>query len=218
MPYVFAALTGVFAVAYAFLRRDGGLAGRIFFKCAASVMFVLIAVSVRAGAPEGYYTLILCGLCASLAGDIALLFTDRDKGFLMAGGAAFALAHGLYIAAFWTIASPTWVDAVLLAGLLALGLSLVKNRRNKAGRGSFLLIAYVVLLCATTARAVSMLWVREAPVMFGVTAAAGGVLFAVSDLLLGVEYQTGSKAAGSLSTVAYYSAQALIAFTVMLAP
>ena len=114
MPYVFAALLCVFAVVYAVVRHGGSLFSRVFFKCAASVMFILLAVSVRTGAPGAYYVLILAGLCASLAGDAVLLFTDRGDGFMIAGMAAFAAAHGLYIAAFWTIASPSWVDADFL--------------------------------------------------------------------------------------------------------
>lgn len=215
MPYLFAALMGVFAVAYAFMRHGGSLPSRVFFKCAASVMFVLVAVSVRTGAGS-YYVLILCGLCASLAGDAVLLFTHRGDGFMLAGMAAFAAAHGLYIAAFWTITSPSWVDAVFFAALMTLGASLLHARRVKAGRSTAALAVYIVLLCAMTARAISMLWAPGRPVLFGALAAAGGALFAASDLLLGIEQRTGSKAAGSLSTIAYYAAQGLIAFTVML--
>ncbi len=217
MPFVFAALLGVFAVVYAFVRHGGSLLSRVFFKCAASVSFLLLAVSVRTGAPGGYYVLILAGLCASLAGDAVLLFTDRGDGFMLAGMAAFAAAHGLYIAAFWTIASPSWVDAVFFAALMTLGVSLLRTHRVKAGRSAAVLFAYIALLCAMAARAISMLWAGEMPVLFGAFAAAGGVLFAASDLLLGIEQRTGSKAVGSLSTIAYYGAQGLIAFTVMLA-
>ena len=100
---------------------------------------------------------------------------------------------------------------------MTLCVSLLRDRRVKAGRSAAVLFAYIALLCAMAARAISMLWVREMPVLFGAFAAAGGVLFAVSDLLLGIEQRTGSKAAGSLSTIAYYAAQGLIAFTVLLA-
>ena len=217
MPYLFAALMGIFAVVYAFVRHGGSLFARLFFKCAASVMFVLLAVSVRPGAPDVYDVLILCGLCASLAGDVVLLFTERGDGYMLAGMIAFAAAHGFYIAAFWTIASPSWVDAVFFAALMTLGASLLHTRRVKAGRSTAVLWVYIALLCAMAARAISMLWVRGMPVMFGVLAASGGVMFAVSDLLLGIEQRTGSKAAGSLSIIAYYGAQGLIAFTVMLA-
>jgi uncharacterized membrane protein YhhN len=181
-------------------------------------MFVLAAFSARTGAPGGYYGLILGGLCASLVGDITLLFTDRSNGFARAGVAAFALAHLLYIGAFWMIASPSWVDAVFFAALMTLAAALLYGRRMTLGRSVWGLYAYAALLCAMSSRALSMLWVAGVPVLFGVLAGAGGVLFAASDLLLGVEHQTGRKAAGSMSTLAYYAAQGLIALTVMLAP
>ena len=216
MPYLFAALLGIFAVVYSVVRHGGSLPARMFFKCAASVSFVLLAVSVRTGAPDSYYVLILAGLCASLAGDVVLLFTARGDGFMLAGMMAFAAAHGFYIAAFWTIASPSWVDAVFFAALMTLGASLLRAGRVKAGRSTAVLFVYIALLCAMAARAISMLWVRGMPVLFGAFAAAGCVLFAVSDLLLGIEQRTGSKTAGSLSTISYYAAQGFIAFTVMM--
>jgi uncharacterized membrane protein YhhN len=216
VPYVFTALVCVFAGVYAFIRRSAGLFGRIFFKSAASVMFVLVAFSARTGAPEGYYALILSGLCASLAGDVLLLFTDRGEAFRLAGMIGFGAAHLLYIGAFWTVAPPSWVDAVFFAVLLTLGLSLIHARRINPGRYAPAMYAYIVILCAMAARAISMLWVPQAPMLFGVLAAAGGVLFAVSDMLLSAEDHTGSKAAGAFSTVCYYSAQALIALSVVM--
>lgn len=218
MTYVFIVLMGVSAVGYAIVRHGGSLLPRVFFKCAASVMFVLAAYSARTGAPGAYYGLIMGGLCASLAGDALLLFTDRGSGFSTAGGVAFAAAHLLYIGAFWTIASPSWVDAVFFAALMTLAAALLHGRRMKLGRSPLLLYAYAALLCAMAARAVAMLWAAGVSVWFGASAAAGGVLFAVSDLLLGVEHQTGSKAAGAASNLVYYAAQGLIALTVMLAP
>lgn len=217
MPYVYAAMLGIFAVVYAFVRHGKSLLARVFYKCAASVMFVLVAVSLRTGAPDSYYALVLGGLCASLLGDALLLFTDRGDGFALAGMAAFAAAHGLYISAFWTIAPPSWVDAVFFAALMTLGVSLMHTRRVKAGRSIWAVYGYIVVLCAMSARALSMLWAPNTSVLFGAFAAGGGVLFAVSDLLLGIEQQ-GSKVAGSFSTVTYFAAQALIAFTIMLAP
>ena len=85
MPYVFTALTLVFAAIYAFTRSSGTLSGRLFYKTAASVMFVLVAVSMRTGADEPYYTLIVLGLCFALAGDVIIIFTDRKQGFLAGG-------------------------------------------------------------------------------------------------------------------------------------
>jgi uncharacterized membrane protein YhhN len=88
----------------------------------------------------------------------------------------------------------------------------------KLGRSPLLVYAYAALLSAMASKAISMLWAPEVSTGFGVLAAVGGVLFAVSDLLLGVEHQTGSKAAGSVSNLVYYAAQGLIALTVTLAP
>jgi len=218
VTYVFIALMGVSAVGYAIVRHGDSLTPRLFYKLAASVMFVLAAYSARIGAPDAYYGMIVGGLCASLAGDALLLFTSRGSGFVTAGGVVFAAAHLLYIGAFWTIASPSWVDAVFFGALMTLAAALLHGRRMKLGRSPLLVYAYAALLSAMASRAISMLWAPDVSAGFGVFATAGGVLFALSDLLLGVEHQTGSKAAGSASSLVYYAAQGLIALTVTLAP
>jgi hypothetical protein len=68
-----------------------------------------------------------------------------------------------------------------------------------------------------TAKALSMLFVSHNEYIYIIFAAVGAVLFAISDMLLayGWFYPTRKQRLGIFSTATYYSAQILIALSVM---
>lgn len=217
MPYVFAALTLAFACAYAFVRRGGKLSNRIFCKTAASVSFVMLAVSLQLKGQEPYFTLVLAGLCFSFAGDVLLLFAGRSLVFLTWGAVCFFLTHAVYTAAFITKAPLGVYDAamflalVLLAALLGLHGKRIKKLKSGA-------VIYALALCAMLARALSMLFAAEVGIGFAACVALGGALFAVSDSLLAFESLGNpyAKFAGTVSVLIYYSSQLLIALSIAL--
>ncbi len=218
MPYVFSAMTGIFACVYAFIRRDGKLSNRIFFKSAASLSFVLLVVSLQLRASEPYYTLILVGLCLAMAGDILLLFTNRSSAYLAGGAVCFLFTHFSYTAAFVTKTPLSLYDAALFAALLLLAGTLFSLRgvRIKKLKGG--VVIYTAALCAMLARALAILLNPQAGETFAIFVALGAALFAVSDVLLAFEALGGRHAgrAGTISTFAYYSGQILIALSVSL--
>ena len=101
---------------------------------------------------------------------------------------------------------------------MTLAVALLHSRGKKLGRSPLPVYVYAALLCAMAAKALALLWAEDVPILFSGFAAGGGVLFAVSDLLLGAEHETGSKAVGSISNLVYYAAQGMIALTVTLVP
>ncbi len=218
MPYVFSAITGIFACVYAFIRRDGKLSNRIFVKTAASLSFVLLAVSLQMRANEPYFTLILIGLCLALAGDVLLLFTDRSSACLAGGAVCFLLTHLSYTAAFITKTPLGVYDAILFTALLLLAATLFSLRGVRIKKLRSGVVIYAAALCAMLARALSILMSPQAEQTFAVYVTLGATLFAISDALLGFEALGGRHAAkaGTLSTLAYYSGQILIALSVAL--
>lgn len=218
MPYVFAVLTGAFACAYALVRRDGKLSSRIFCKTAASISFVMLAVSLQLKGQEPYFTLILAGLCFAFAGDVLLLFTSRSPVFLTWGAVCFFLTHAAYVAAFITKAPLGVYDAAMFLALVLLtaalfGLRGVRLKRLKSG-----VVIYALVLCAMLARALSMLFVAEVGIGFAACVALGGAFFAVSDSLLAFESfgNPHAKFVGTISVLIYYSSQILIALSIAL--
>ena len=218
MPYVFSAMTGIFACVYAFIRRDGKLSNRIFFKSAASLSFVLLVVSLQLRASEPYYTLILIGLCLALAGDVLLLFTNRSSAYLAGGAVCFLLTHFSYMAAFITKTPLSLYDAALFAALMLLAGTLFSLRGVRLNKLKGGVVIYAAALCAMLARALGILLNPQTGETFAIFVALGAALFAVSDVLLAFEALGGRHAgqAGTISTFAYYSGQILIALSVAL--
>ena len=218
MPYVFLALTGIFACIYAFVRHSGKLSSRVFFKTTASVMFVLMAVSLQTGAEEPYFSLILIGLCLALTGDVLLIFTDRSSSFLAWGMVCFLFTHLFYIAALFTRVPISIYDAAFFAAFLVLAAITFCLRGVRFKKLHPAVYIYAAVLCALAARAFSTLFSPKAGETFAILIAIGGGLFLVSDVLLAAQSIGGrlSKAFGMLSTFAYYGSQILFALSVAL--
>ncbi len=214
MRYTFVALMCVFAGLYAKAKRGGSFASRLTFKAIASVSFVIIAFLGRIGADRAYYALIMIGLCFSLVGDVLLVIPDRKAAAF--GGAAFLFAHFGYIAAFFVYAKPTWYDAVVFAAFAAAGLIVFGKRLSRMEKRVPPVIIYGLALCAMVAKAISMLSVHGIAPLLAAFAALGGVLFVLSDALLAHAHfhKDDQGAAGALSVLVYYAAQALIALSV----
>ena len=205
MPYVFTVITGIFGCVYAFIRRDGKLSNRIFVKSAASLGFVLLAVSLQLGASEPYYTLILIGLCLALAGDVLLLFTGRSSAYLAGGAVCFLFTHISYTAAFVTKTPLSLYDAALFAALLLLAGTLFSLRGVRINKLKGGVVIYAAALCAMLARALAILLNPQPGETFAIFVALGAALFAVSDMLLAFEALGGRHVgkAGSISAFAY---------------
>ena len=214
MQYSFLVLMCVFAGVYAVIRDRGSLGARLTVKAIASVSFVLIAYAGRMDAARPYYTLIMAGLCLSLAGDMLLVFSGPA---MVAGGIAFFLAHIGYIAAFFIYAAPAWYDAALFAAFAIIGAAAFAGKKLNLGHSKPLIFLYAIILCAMAAKAVSMLYAREIKPLYAAFAALGGVLFAFSDLTLAhAHIQKDQRIVGVISTLTYYAAQALIALSIAL--
>lgn len=218
MQYVFLAMMCVFAGIYAVIKFQDGLINRLFFKSAASIMFVLIAVSSRTGTFEPYYVLVLIGLCLSLAGDGLLVFKKSGDQFFIVGLICFLLAHIFYIVAFVTVAAFSLIDIGFYALFLTIGGMAFQYKKLRFGKLKIPVYVYMLVLCAMAAKGVSVLFVPDIQLVYAFFAAAGAVLFAFSDLALAYEmFQPASQQVfGRLNTVMYYSGQALIALSVLI--
>ncbi len=218
MPYAFLALTGIFACIYAFVRHSGKLSSRIFFKMTASVMFVLVGVSLQTSAEEPYFSLIIIGLCLALMGDVLLIFTDRSLSFLAWGMVCFLFTHLLYIAALFTRVPLSVYDVAFFAAFIVLAASAFRLRGVRFKKLHPAVYLYAVVLCAMAARAFSTLFSPQVSETFAIYIAIGGGLFLISDVLLAIHSFGGRlvKTVGMLSTFAYYGSQILIALSVAL--
>jgi uncharacterized membrane protein YhhN len=125
---------------------------------------------------------VLAGLAFSLAGDVLLMLSPR----LFVGGLlAFLLAHLCYLRAF-TADTRLFARPLALVALAAVGAAILSFLwSGLAPTLKAPVIAYVVVLVAMAAQAVSRWQVHPDPRTRAV--AVGGVLFLVSDALLAID-------------------------------
>ncbi len=153
------------------------------------VTIALIFWSLSDGAWTGGMIWIGAGLCLSLAGDLFLLLPRR---FFIAGLASFLLAHIGYIAGF-VLPRPV-VHPILfaLSALIGTGVYFYLQNLNQAlqnrkqGKRLFrAIIMYGLVLCLMTLSACQTMLRADWPPAASLFAACGGILFLLSDGLLG---------------------------------
>ncbi len=193
------------------------------------VSFLFLAVGIYgawrgAGAASPLCPFVLLGLLCGLLGDIWLdlkyVFPEKDVPFTYAGFATFGVGHIFYILGMLLAFPPTEnpLDAILpflLGALLSAGnLVLEKPMKQHYGRMRTTVLLYGFLLFGMVLTAgylaLSYQW-KETPLNLFFL---GGVLFALSDLILsGTYFGTGKDRPIdiTLNYLTYYGGQFLIA-------
>lgn len=219
MPKEFLLPALVFAPALpAFIIAEYRAGRKLVFalKLLCSLCFVLTGwLGMRLGARgpvPAYDGLMLAGLLFSLLGDLALVWSQRRKPFLL-GLAAFLIAQVVYTVAFSLANGFSLADLAVFAAALAIPLAGCRFLAIDLGRMKTAVIAYVLVISAMLAKAVSSLYLG------GITAPAvglvvvGAALFFASDAILALhKFQRRPRAwyrAANLLT--YYIGQMLLA-------
>lgn len=172
-----------------------------------ATMLVLIAIiAVMPDVPGSVRTWLVVGAVLGLVGDVALL-GDGESAF-MAGLGSFALGHLAYVAAALTVgfdaawALPGVVFLVALLGYRFLPRTLPGARSSGGAALAGAVLFYAVVISAMVVTA----WATTSPV-----AAAGAMLFALSDWVLGHRRFVGPLPGGRLAVmVPYHVGQALL--------
>ncbi|XP_026736881.1 lysoplasmalogenase-like [Trichoplusia ni] len=177
--------------------------GAVAAKCA-PVLCLLLAVLLPQSAPHKsvYAHRVAAGLALSALGDALLLWPQH----FVAGMAAFAGAHGAYIAAFG------WARRAAGAGLALLLAALLFARALRPPPALAALVPLYALLLA------AMAWRGAAR---GGAAAAGALLFLLSDAILGYGlFGAGGALPGQQVLVmsTYYLGQLFIALSALRPP
>jgi uncharacterized membrane protein YhhN len=142
----------------------------------ASLLFVL-------GAPPAYGVekLVAFGIVFSIVGD-TLLVVKSDRAF-MAGTAAFLAAQLLYASAFWAMRAPGRPVAPVAAVVVVVSALLVANLWRGAGSLRPAVAFYALAITLMVATALGTVGGPVQP-LAGLCAAAGAVLFYISDATL----------------------------------
>ena len=169
---------------------------------------------------------VMLGLLLGLLGDIWLdlkyVFKEKDVSFTYAGFAAFGFGHILYmcgmISEYYQGENPLYIIIPILAGVLvgALTILLEKPMKLHYGKMKWIAFVYAILLFSMFAMALSLTILTKFESTTLIMLTSGGVLFAVSDLILsGTYFGKGKERPVDIisNTVTYYAAQFVIAFS-----
>lgn len=205
-PLLFAAAAcGLCAI----VGEERGLRGLVYVTKPTATLLLLAVAASASEAPPGYRWLVVTGLAASALGDVFLML-PRDR--FVAGLASFLTAHVAYGAAFFT-PPRAMADGLLLAGLLVVAAGIVAVLWPGLGSLRAPVLGYVAAII-TMAWLACVRW-RTGGVEGSGLAAAGALLFVVSDTLLAVDRFRRPIAHGRAFVLGtYYAAQALIAVSV----
>ncbi|NLI53454.1 MAG: hypothetical protein GX417_03930 [Clostridiales bacterium] len=195
----------------------------LLFKGAASLLFVLAGgFAGQLTADVLYARLILAGLLLGAVGDICLnlrfVVTMRAKAIFLVGIAAFLLGHVAYLSALAARAPLALLYALpVAAAAAAVVIRFVLKRVEVSGAIRIFGIVYLCIVILMAACALA-LFALEPQNPGRALFAAGGLLFAASDVLL-VLHQFGRRpypAFRALNLSLYYLGQACIALTIAL--
>ena len=213
--FAFAALMVLLPVYIAAEYRSHSRRLHLCLKTACSVLFCAAAVLAagRGGWPSGS-ALMLAAFGCSLIGDVLLALPQR---YFLPGLCAFFAAQCLFAAGFCARLGVDLWDMPLWAVVAAVTLWLLLRKPGMhTGQMSLPACAYALALSAMAAKSVSGLYLG-----FGaqaVVAAAGGMLFYCSDVVLGLDKfgSTHPKYMTALNLATYYAGQGLLAVSLAL--
>lgn len=159
-----------------------------------------------------YCLLILAGLCFSLGGDLALMFQENRRAFTI-GLTLFLTAHLMYVIAFCSVGSVSWLDAASFVVLAALGFGFYQMVKPNLGTMRLPVIIYIGVISVMVNRAVATLASAEFSVTQALLVIVGAVLFYISDLILAAARFWRPWRYNRISLAFYYTGQLLIALS-----
>jgi uncharacterized membrane protein YhhN len=157
-----------------------------------------------------YTTGVLVGLFFSLGGDIALMFPEKPKAFLV-GLVLFLVAHIAYLAVFGALGRFSLMDLLSALLLLAAGVAFYRLIRSSLGPMKGPVIGYMLVISVMVHRAFSTLASPLFTPGQALMVAVGALLFYLSDIILAVNRFWKPWRYHPWSLALYYGGQLLIA-------
>ena len=200
----------------------------VMLKSVTSLLF--IAVCACGLFHSGHHILgllVMLGLLVGLLGDIWLdfkyVYKEHDLAFTYAGFTMFGIGHILYISGmffeFYKGQNILYIILPLAVGIV-MGVATVlleKPMQLKYGRFKWIAFAYGIVLFSMSMSALSLAILYRFENVTLNMMFAGGVLFAISDLILsGTYFGEGKERPVDIiaNSVVYYAAQFVIAFAI----
>ncbi len=187
--------------------------GHIYIAKPLSTLLVIVAALLSLREPTwspAYTTGVTVGLVLSLGGDIALMFPERPRAFLV-GLVLFLLAHIAYTGVFLSLGRFSPWDVLSAALLVLAALGFYRLIRPGLGRMRGPVIAYMVVISFMVHRALSAFASPTFAPAQAWMVALGAVLFYLSDVVLAADRFWRPLKYHPFSLALYYGGQLLLA-------
>lgn len=221
LPLIFAAAAAIMPV----VSQKTGLSKKYGFplKMLSALLYLATGIfsALATDSITGYSFMILAALVLGVLGDFFLEY--KGKKLFPLGAVMFAFGHIIYSVTFLLIGNQramphTGAVAAVTVAVTAVIFAFAKARLKLKGKKNMLL-AYVPVLvfsfvCAAVRGALAL---KSGAVLFGLCLVAGGALFFVSDIMIGVG-KGGIKRPKILHNAVsytYFAAQALFALSIL---
>lgn len=199
-----------------------------YFKMAASTVFLISGfLCSRISGNRGYCALILAGLALGWVGDVFMtldpFLVNKSKGVNAAagilGGLAFLAGHIFYIIAFFRLlprgGKTTCALIIMIAVLMCVVIIIKQALKVKLGKLAPAVAVYAVMLLTMLSSAWLLAFTGDVRPLFGVSVAAGSLLFVISDFTLALKLFAGKRfdklTVRAVYIYTYFFAQMLIA-------
>ena len=201
----------------------------VCLKATTSVLFIALCIYSISQTPLQrfpYFAImaLVCGLLGDIALDLKYVYKEKDFEYTLAGFIAFGVGHILYVTGmfleFYNGQNILYIIIPLAIGLLMGPITMLVGKLSNCDYGKIKPVAfiYAILLFSTVATGFS-LWMMSGFANTGILMFfIGGVLFAISDLILNLTYfAEGHEQPFDLisNSVTYYAAQFVIAFSIL---
>lgn len=155
--------------------------------------------------------LVLGGMCCAVVGDYYLQYIQRNNQKFIRGILAFSITQLFYLAAFYLVVPFTGTELLCLLPFAALSLFIKLHFKWNTSAADPWLSVYTGLVTLTGAKAASLLLAMPSSPALVLTA-LGGILFYLSDMVLGIwNYQKSHILLADLNWFLYFYGQFLIA-------
>ena len=220
-------LLGLFLFLWSRAKKGYCVLGAILKSCVSLIFICLAAYSNYHSKGHVFGAYALMGLAVGMLGDIFLelkcVFKEHDEILTYAGFAAFFIGHIFYITGmireFYHGQNFLYLVLPFLLGIMMGGVVIFMEKPLKLVYGKMKLIVgiYGIILFSMAFLAVSLCIMNRFHNTSLILLGVGGVLFALSDLVLSGMYFGGEndKVPNMILNISlYYSAQYLIAFSI----
>jgi len=206
----------IFIAVFLLIRAEirGARKQAYIFKPTATLLVILVAMFsfLNATSHCSFSLMILAGLLLSLIGDVALLFQQRGKAFLI-GLASFLLAHVVYSLAFLMYETFTFLDLISLTLLTSAGIAFYQLIKAGLGAMKIPVVAYIIIISIMVNRAFAALGSPAFGRTQALFIAFGALLFYISDMILAAHRFWKPLKRYRINLAFYYAGQVLIALS-----